>query len=87
MNRSGVVACLDKDAMICFDEILMAYLEEGVVEILDKNIKNDFDVEIRTILDVCFGFYSCKYTGIASLCNLGFKMYIPQWLYAVNCLV
>ena len=47
-NRLGVVSCLDKDMLACFDE--------GVVACLDKNNKDDFDVCIRHSIDDCLGY-------------------------------
>ena len=41
-----MVECLDMDVVGCFDE--------GVVALLDNNNKDNFDVDIRNILEVFF---------------------------------
>ena len=50
-TKKGVVACLDKGGVEFLDEGVMEFLDKGVVSCLDKNNKDNFDVDIRHILD------------------------------------
>ena len=40
----GLVACLDKDVVVCFDEGVVKRLYAVVVACLDNNNTDDFDV-------------------------------------------
>ena len=46
-----------KVVLVCLDEGVLACLDEGVVACLDNNNKYDFDLDIRHILDDCFGYF------------------------------
>ena len=48
---------LDKGMVACLDEFVVAYFNKSVVGWLDKNNKDNFDMDIRPILDECSEYY------------------------------
>ena len=54
---------------------MVAYVDESVLEFLDNNNKDDFDVDIRHRLDVCFQFLS-----LHTHCN---SFLSGHWVYNV----
>ena len=51
------MAYLDKCVMEFLDEVVLARLDEGIVEFLYKDNEDNFDLDIRNILDDHLNFF------------------------------